>query len=158
MTDTGHTTAASPPDARPPAALCRIFLVEENGEDRLSETHMLEGSGFVDSVRCFPDCRALLRYMKQEGFYDRSVMCLTPTLIIIGLGATGGDELWAIERLKSDAFLHGIPLLALAGQHEVHPAVMVLADGVIPRPLDPHFVRRHTHHAWQWPLPEMWMS
>lgn len=135
---------------------CRVFLVEGDARGRESDRKNLEASGFVENVRCFASSLELLSYMEAEGFTDRSVLCLTPTLIVIALGVF--EDGAVVEQLKADPFLHDIPILVIPqGAADVRRAREMQADGVLHKPLGPGCLKNHAGHAWQWPTREMWM-
>jgi hypothetical protein len=135
---------------------CRIFLVENDARDRFANKIQLEAAGFIRSVRAFASGKALLRYMENVGFRDRSVVCLMPLLILF---APGADSLRTIADLKSDPFLRDIPVLLMAEKRkDLDDTAEPQADGITGRPFSLRVIRRHAGHAWQWPTPEMWLS
>lgn len=140
---------------------CRIFLVEDDADDMFFSKRQLEASDFVGEVRCFGDGIELLDYMKAQGFYDRSVVCLDPTIIIIDLNMPRMDGFKLLQSLKSDPFLRAIPTLVVSSVLDydtMRKAMEMQADGVFRKPLNTDKIREYVGQAWQWPTKEMWLS
>ncbi len=140
---------------------CRVFLVEDEEDDRAFGTRALEQSGQVQEVKCFSDGEELVRYMREQGFEDHSVLCMTPTVIIIDINMPGLDGFKVLERLKTDRFLEEIPVVVLSGQLDyetIRRALDLRADGVLRKPLQVEKISEFLKHGWQWPTTEMWMS
>jgi CheY-like chemotaxis protein len=140
---------------------CRVFLVEDDADDMFFSKKQLEESGFVNEVKCFSDGTELIDYMKAQGFYDRSVVCLEPIIIVIDLNMPRRDGFRLLQILKSDKFLQGIPMLVVSSilDYDVMRKAMELqADGVFRKPLNAEKIREYVDQAWQWPTREMWIS
>lgn len=149
----------------PPASLaedaCRVFLVEDDADDSLFSQRQLEASGKVQEVKCFANGEDLINYMRREGFEDRSVLCMVPTIIIVDLNMPRMDGFKILERLKSDRFLEEIPIVVLSGElnyEMIRKALDLRADGVLRKPLNVEKLTEFFKHAWQWPTREMWMT
>ncbi len=144
-----------------PIAPCRVFLVEDDVDDGLLNKRRLEASEHVREVLVFPDGDALIRYMKEQGFQDRSVMCMTPTMIIVDLNMPKMDGFEVLAALKSDPFLQDIPVVVVSGDpsyENVRKAHSLRADGFFSKPLNVYNIQTFFSKAWQWPKEEMWMS
>ncbi|MDE1151643.1 MAG: response regulator [Micavibrio sp.] len=140
---------------------CRVFLVEDEADDRLFSQRQLEACGKVQEVKCFANGEDLIKYMREQGFEDRSVMCMTPTVIIVDLNMPRMDGFKVLERLKSDRFLEEIPIVVLSGElsyETIRRALDLRADGVLRKPLNTEKMAEFFRHAWQWPTKEMWLS
>jgi CheY-like chemotaxis protein len=140
---------------------CRVFLVEDNLHDRYFAKRLLEASSEVASVKCFADGKELIDYMTAQGFQDRSVMCMTPTIIITDLNMPRMDGFKVLERLKSDLFLEDIPIVVVSDDlcyKNVRQALDLRADGVFRKPISVEKLRRFFAVGWQWPTREMWMA
>lgn len=139
---------------------CRIFLVEDDEDDRLFSKRALEKCDMVQDVKCFGDGEELVKYMREQGFEDHTVLCMTPTIIIVDINMPRMDGFAVLERLKSDRFLEEIPIVVLSGQldyNTIRRALDLRADGVIRKPLNVEKLSEHLKHGWQWPTREMWM-
>jgi CheY-like chemotaxis protein len=144
----------------PSAPPCRIFLVEDDLDDRLLSKKRLETSDKVAEVICFSNGDELLEYMKGEGFQDHSVMCLTPTIILIDLNMPKVNGFEVLKQLKSDPFLQEIPIVVVSGNasyENVKKAHDLKADGFFRKPLNVYKIQSFFSRAWQWPTQEMWM-
>lgn len=114
----------------------------------------------VQDVKCFGDGEELVKYMREQGFEDHTVMCMTPTIIIVDINMPKMDGFAVLERLKTDRFLEEIPIVVLSGQLDyqtIRRALDLRADGVIRKPLNVEKLSEHLKHGWQWPTREMWM-
>lgn len=140
---------------------CRVFLVEDEEDDRNYGKRELENSGYVKEVKCFSDGEELVKYMREQGFEDHSVMCMTPTVIILDINMPRMDGFKLLERLKSDRFLEDIPVVILSGDlsyESIRRALDLRADGVLRKPLNVAKVAEYLKHGWQWPTRDMWLS
>jgi len=140
---------------------CRVFLVEDEEDDRAFSKRQLEKSGQVQEVKCFKDGEELIRYMREQGFDDHTVMCMTPTIIVVDLNMPKIDGFTVLQKLKSDAFLQEIPVVVLSGMlnyDTMRRAMDLGADAVLRKPMNTDKLNEYFKHAWQWPTPEMWMS
>lgn len=144
-----------------PVEPCRIFLVEDDPDDGLLNKKRLEASGRVSEVLVFPNGDELIRYMEAQGFQDHSVMCMTPTMIIIDLNMPQMDGFQILEKLKSDPFLQDIPVVVVSGDTSyasIRKAHALHADAFFSKPLNVYNIQIFFSKAWQWPKNEMWMS
>lgn len=149
------------PPAGLKAEMCRVFLVEDDADDSLFSQKQLEASGRVQEVKCFSNGEDLIHYMRQEGFEDRSVLCMVPTIIIVDLNMPRMDGFKVLQRLKSDRFLEDIPIVVLSGElsyETIRKALDLRADGVLRKPLNVDKLKEFFKHAWQWPTRDMWMT
>lgn len=140
---------------------CRVFLVEDEFDDRELSRHTLQQSGLVSDVKCFSDGDELVDYMREQGFEDHTVMCMTPTVIIVDINMPRMNGFKVLERLKSDRFLEEIPVVVLSGQLDyatIRHALDLRADGVLRKPLNVDKITEYLRHGWQWPTQEMWMA
>ncbi len=139
---------------------CRVFLVEDDLDDRVLSKKRLESSGKIAEVVCFSNGDELIGYMKEQGFEDHSIMCLTPTMILLDLTMPKMDGFEVLKRLKSDPFLQEIPVVVIsenASYENVKKAHDLKADGFFRKPLNVQKIQSFLNRGWQWPTPEMWM-
>lgn len=142
-------------------AECRVLLVEDDADDLAFGKAQLEACPQVSEVKCFADGDELIRYMNDQGFDDHTVMCMTPTIIIVDLNMPRIDGFKILQRLKSDPFLKEIPVAVLSGQlnyETMHRAMDLGADAILRKPLRTDKLSECLKHAWQWPTREMWMA
>lgn len=139
---------------------CRVFLVEDNEEDRFLGKKRLEASSQVSDVTCFSDGHELIEYMKVNGYYDRSVMCMMPTIIVLDLNMPRLNGFEVLHQIKSDPFLQELPVLVVsddASYEKVRRAHELGADAYFRKPLNVFKLQNFFHKGWQWPTAEMWM-
>ncbi len=139
---------------------CRILLVEDNEEDQFLAQKRLEASSQVSDVLCFSDGEGLMDYMKKNGFYDRSVMCLKPTIIVLDLNMPKVNGFEILKKIKSDPFLAELPVLVVsdeASYENVRKAHELGADAFFRKPLNVFKLQSFFHRGWQWPTQDMWM-
>jgi len=144
----------------PQVVRCRVFLVEDDHDDRVLSKKRLEASSSVTNVVCFSDGDELIAYMKQEGFEDHSVMCMEPTIILLDLNMPRVDGFEILKRLKSDMFLQEIPVIVVSGNvsyENVRKARDLKADAFFEKPLNVQKIQSFFSRGWQYPPPEMWM-
>lgn len=139
---------------------CRVFLVDDDLDDRIASQRELERCDMVQEVKCFSDGEELIKYMREQGFEDHTVLCMTPTIIIVDLNMPKMGGFKVLERLKSDRFLEEIPVIVLSGvldYEAIRHALDLRADGVLRKPLNAAKLAEHLKHGWKWPTREMWM-
>lgn len=144
-----------------PVTPCRVFLVEDDPDDCMLNKKRLEASDSVKEVIAFPNGDALITYMKDAGFQDRSVMCMIPTMIIVDLNMPKMDGFEILHELKSDPFLQDIPVVVVSGDPSyanIKRAHSLRADAFFSKPLNVYNIQSFFSKAWQWPKNEMWMS
>lgn len=138
---------------------CTIILAEDDQDDRLLAMHKFKSSSLVKDVVMVPDGTKLVDYMKENGFYDRSVMCYTPMVIVIDLQMPNMDGFDVLAEVKSDAFLKEIPVIVLSSlktDESVAKAFRLGADGFLKKPLELKRLESMLYMGWQWPPADMW--
>ncbi len=140
-------------------ALCQVFLIEDDADDRALAQRSLQNSPYIKEIVSFCDGRELTDYMRERGFMDHSVLQFTPILLLVDLEMPKKDGLEVIRELKSDPFLEEIPLIVITGTEsrgKLEKARELGADGVFRKPLTPNMVSRFFKDAWQWPPKDFW--
>jgi CheY-like chemotaxis protein len=151
-------------DAQGPAAMtepCRVFLVEDDLDDQAFSKRELESSALVQEVKVFGNGEDLISYMRAQGFQDHTVMCMTPTIIVVDLNMPKMDGFKILEMLKSDLFLEEIPVVVVSGElsyETIRRALDLRADGIFRKPMSVDKIQSFFTRGWQWPTREMWMS
>lgn len=138
---------------------CQILLIDDSMDDQLHAQRELQNSSFVKEVKTFNDGQELSQYMEKQGYVDRSLLLLTPVLIVADLEMPNKDGLAVIRDLKSDPFLEAIPLVVLTGIHDpdkIKQAEQAGANAVLFKPLRASALDRYFHSAWKWPPAELW--
>jgi len=140
---------------------CQVLLLEDNPDDQLFARRELMASDVVKDVMCFSDGDKLASYMREAGFMDRTVMALTPILILVDLEMPKKDGLMVIEDLKSDQFLRDIPIIVVTGTMDgdkLGLAKKLGANGVFRKPLRHSVLTDFYRTAWKWPQDDMWFQ
>jgi CheY-like chemotaxis protein len=151
-----QTKQDSPEQAIQP---CQIFLIEDDPDDRMLAERELEKCEAVKSVKSFPDGKVLTDYMKEQGFFDHSVMLYTPVLLLVDLEMPRKDGIEVIKELKSDPFLEPIPLIVVTSSKSTErfqQARRYGAQGIFRKPLTRSMIEEYFNDAWQWPPKEMY--
>lgn len=155
----GASTLVTEQTQKAPLEPCQVFLIEDDYDDRILAEKELEKCQLVKDFRSFPDGAALTEYMKQAGFYDRSVLLFSPVLILVDLEMPRKDGLEVIKELKSDSFLEHIPLVVITSTKSTEKIQLAReygACGVFRKPLTQNMIYRYLNDAWKWPPQEMW--
>jgi two-component system response regulator len=138
---------------------CRVFLVEDDLDDRVLSKKRLEASEKVAEVLTFSNGDELIEYMEKAGFHDHTVMCLRPTIILIDLNMPRMNGFEVLRQIKSDAFLQEIPVVVVsqnATPENIQKAHELKADGFFKKPLNVQKIQAFFTRGWQWPTQEMW--
>lgn len=139
---------------------CRVFLVEDDRDDRFLGQKRLESSDKVSEVVCFSNGQELIDYMHVNGFQDHSVMCLKPTVIVLDLNMPRFDGFEVLQQLKSDSFLQEIPIIVVSGNasyDNIRRAHALKADAFFRKPMNVYKLQSFLDKGWQWPTQEMYM-
>ncbi|HEY8963813.1 MAG TPA: response regulator [Alphaproteobacteria bacterium] len=140
---------------------CQVLLLEDDRDDQIFARRELMASDVVKEVVCFSDGDKLAAYMRDAGFMDRTVMALTPILILVDLEMPKKDGLMVIEDLKSDQFLKDIPIIVVTGTMDgdkLGQAKKLGANGVFRKPLRHSVLTDYYRSAWKWPQDDMWFQ
>lgn len=156
-----HPGGSTHGEAGPSAEPCRVFLVEDDLDDQAFSKRELESSALVHEVKVFSNGEDLISYMRAQGFQDHTVMCMTPTIIVVDLNMPKMDGFRVLEMLKSDLFLEEIPVVVVSGElsyETIRRALDLRADGIFRKPMSVEKIQSFFSRGWQWPTREMWMS
>lgn len=138
---------------------CTIILAEDDQDDRMLAMHKFKSSSLVKDVVAVPDGTKLIDYMKESGFYDRSIMCYNPMVIVIDLQMPNMDGFEILSEVKSDSFMKEIPVIVLSSlktDNSVAKAFRLGADGFLRKPLELKRLESLLYMGWQWPPADMW--
>jgi len=159
-----QTSFLQSPELYPPGTgpeQCQVLLLEDDSDDQLFARRELLNSDVVKDVLCFSDGDDLFSYMRRAGFMDRTVMALTPILILIDLEMPKKDGLDVIRFLKADQFLRDIPIIVVTGTMDgdkLGQAKQLGAHGVFRKPLRHSVLDDYYRTAWKWPQDDMWYA
>ncbi len=140
---------------------CTVFLIEDDYDDRLLAKTELKESDFIKEILCFSDGEELIEYMKKNGYMDKSIMLMSPMLIVVDLEMPKKDGLEILDELKKDTFLQDIPMVVISGtesEEKLKKAHELGANGVFSKPLKVEMLNKYYTSAWQWPPKQMWMQ
>ena len=138
---------------------CTIILVEDDIDDQIFAKKSLESSEYVKETKMLSDGQALLSYLDEQGYYDRSVMNWNPVLIVLDLNMPRVDGFDVLKEIKADPFISNIPVVVLSSietRHKVLEAFTLGADGYMTKPLDLSKLEDFLELSWQWPPKEMY--
>ncbi len=138
---------------------CTIMLVDDDQDDREFAIRKFNRSRHVRDVKALPSGVDLISYMKEEGFYDHSVIRYNPLLIVLDMHMPKMNGLEVIEDIRSDNFMKEIPIVILSSQNDrktVLEAYKSGANGYLHKPLNVRNIERYLPQAWQWPPEELW--
>jgi len=157
-----QTTLANPENyTAQPIEPCQVLLLEDDSDDQMFARRELMASDVVKEVVCFSDGDHLAAYMREAGFMDRSVMAMTPILILVDLEMPKRDGLAVIRDIKSDQFLRDIPVIVVTGTMDgdkIGQAKKLGANGVFRKPLRHSVLSDFYRTAWKWPHDDMWYA
>lgn len=144
---------------REPFKPCTVILVDDDPDDRAFAIRSFEASDKVRDVLPLPDGEDLIAYLKESGFYDRSVLCFNPILILLDLQMPRMDGFGVLREVKSDPFLKDVPVVVLStlcSMHRILEAFSLGADGYLKKPLDFKNLEDFLAMGWSWPPKELW--
>ncbi len=140
---------------------CQVFIIDDDPDDQILAKHEIERSDFVKNVIIFQDGHSLTTYMHKMGFMDRSVLALTPILMLVDIEMPRKDGLQVLREIKADPFLRPIPLIVLTGTRapeKIKQARALGADGVFRKPVKRNVLNKFFQKAWKWPPETLWMN
>lgn len=140
---------------------CCVLFIEDDADDRFLGKQEMESSPLVREVKCFASAAEFTRYLRDQGFYDHTVTCQTPTVIVLDLNMPNFSGLKLLESLKTDLFLGNIPMILVSSElsyETMHAAQGLCADGIFRKPVKMEKLAPYLRNGWRWPTPEMWMT
>ena len=142
-----------------PVKPCTIILVDDDPDDRHFAMEAFKRSEKVKDVLPLPDGEDLIGYLKERGFYDRSVLCFNPILILLDLQMPRLNGFETLAKIKYDPFLKEVPVIVLTtltDTRKIFEAMSLGADGYLNKPLDFKKLEGFLARGWSWPPQEMW--
>lgn len=90
-----------------------ILLAEDDADDRMLVTRVLEKELMVRDVRAVWNGEELMDYLKQRGKYANDESAPRPSLILLDLNMPRKDGREALQEIKDDPDLRQIPVVVL---------------------------------------------
>lgn len=90
-----------------------ILLAEDDADDRMLVTRVLEKELMVRDVRAVWNGEELMDYLKQRGKYADEESSPRPSLILLDLNMPRKDGREALQEIKDDPDLRQIPVVVL---------------------------------------------
>lgn len=140
---------------------CQVFIIDDDPDDQILAKREMQKSEFVKDVVIFSDGHSLTTYMHKMGFVDRSVLILTPIMMVVDIEMPRKDGLQIIHEIKSDPFLQPIPLIVMTGTLEsekINRARDLGADEVFRKPIRYRALNKFFKRAWKWPPEALWIQ
>lgn len=113
----------------------------------------------IKDVIPLPDGADLIDYLKENGYYDHSVIRYSPLLILLDIQMPGINGYEILKELKSDPFLKEVPIVILSGLANKYPIAKAFglgADGYLTKPLNLQKLEQFVPEGWQWPPEDLW--
>ena len=138
---------------------CTIILVDDDLDDRYFTMEECKNSPLVKEIIPLRDGTDLVTYLKDNGFYDHSVIRYNQLLIVLDMQMTGINGFEILEELKADPFLKEVPIIILSSLGNKYPIAKAFglgADGYLNKPLRLEKLEKFIPEAWEWPPESMW--
>ncbi|MDO6476668.1 response regulator [Alteromonas sp. 1_MG-2023] len=95
-----------------------ILMADDDEDDRLLTLDALKESRVLNNLYCVEDGVELLEYLRREGKYADPKDSPRPSLILLDLNMPRKDGREALQEIKADASLRGIPVVILTTSKE----------------------------------------
>lgn len=95
-----------------------ILMADDDEDDRLLTLDALKESRVLNNLYCVEDGVELLAYLRREGKYADPKDSPRPSLILLDLNMPRKDGREALQELKADPSLRGIPVVILTTSKE----------------------------------------
>ena len=115
-----------------------ILLADDDEEDRMLASHALETSRVVNDLRFVEDGEELLDYLYHRGRYSGDGASPTPGLILLDLNMPKLDGREALEQIKKDPALCGIPVIVMTtsqAEEDIYRSYDLGANSFISKPV-----------------------
>jgi CheY-like chemotaxis protein len=90
-----------------------ILMADDDDDDKLLTRDALAESRVLNDFHCVGDGIELLKYLRREGPYQDEASHPRPNLILLDLNMPRLDGREALEQIKADPQLRGIPVIIL---------------------------------------------
>ncbi|QPG06738.1 response regulator [Salinimonas marina] len=95
-----------------------ILMADDDEDDRLLTLDALKESRVLNNLFCVEDGVELLEFLRREGKYADPKDAPRPSLILLDLNMPRMDGREALQELKADPALRGIPVVILTTSKE----------------------------------------
>ena len=95
-----------------------ILMADDDEDDRLLTLDALKESRVLNNLYCVEDGVELLEYLRREGKFADPKDSPRPSLILLDLNMPRKDGCEALQEIKADASLRGIPVVILTTSKE----------------------------------------
>lgn len=95
-----------------------ILMADDDEDDRLLTLDALKESRVLNNLYCVEDGVELLAFLRQEGKYSDPKTAPRPSLILLDLNMPRKDGREALQEIKADPSLRGIPVVILTTSKE----------------------------------------
>ena len=95
-----------------------ILMADDDEDDRLLTVDALKESRVLNNLFCVEDGVELLEFLRHEGRYTDTDKYPRPSLILLDLNMPRKDGREALQELKNDPKLRGIPVVILTTSKE----------------------------------------
>lgn len=95
-----------------------ILMADDDEDDRLLTLDALKESRVLNNLYCVEDGVELLEFLRREGQYSDPKDSPRPSLILLDLNMPRMDGREALQEIKSDPALRGIPVVILTTSKE----------------------------------------
>ena len=95
-----------------------ILMADDDEDDRLMTKEALDEAKLVNDFQTVEDGEELLNYLYQRGEYADPASCPRPGLILLDLNMPKKDGREALQEIKADPELRGIPVVVLTTSKE----------------------------------------
>ncbi len=95
-----------------------ILMADDDEDDRLLTLDALKESRVLNNLMCVQDGVELLEYLRREGKFSDPETSPRPSLILLDLNMPRKDGREALQEIKADPALRGIPVVILTTSKE----------------------------------------
>jgi len=95
-----------------------ILMADDDEDDRLLTLDALKESRVLNNLFCVEDGVELLEFLRREGKYSDPKDSPRPSLILLDLNMPRMDGREALQEIKADPALRGIPVVILTTSKE----------------------------------------
>lgn len=95
-----------------------ILMADDDEDDRLLTLDALKESRVLNNLYCVEDGVELLEYLRREGKYADPKDSPRPSLILLDLNMPRMDGREALQEIKTDPAIRGIPVVILTTSKE----------------------------------------
>lgn len=95
-----------------------ILMADDDEDDRLLTLDALKESRVLNNLYCVEDGVELLEFLRREGKYSDPKDAPRPSLILLDLNMPRKDGREALQEIKADPSLRGIPVVILTTSKE----------------------------------------